>query len=176
MLFVFVSNLAVMNMLIGVICQVSQDVSTIEKEQSEEAALKESLFHLLDCFNVDDDMTLTQDQFEPVLKNPEIWSLLMKHGVEPTEVLGLEDRIFQGKTLIGGGTAATLPDGSRTVSFRELVAVIVRLRKGTSASVSDVAEIRQHLVDLKKFLRKRFDRLTLGLTPASPASTHPRML
>lgn len=166
LLFIFMSSFTVMNMLIGILVDVVHQVSQQEKEQASITFLKNSLFELLECFDKDDDRRIHQDEFELLMRNPELNLILKNFGVNCLDLMLLKDILFEEKEVIelcsprtptsedGTKSIATSAtnDNRRKLTFDEFVEVVVRLRGGNSATVLDVVELRE-LICL------RFERL-----------------
>jgi hypothetical protein len=169
LLFIFLSNLTVLNMLIGVICEVANEVSTSEKERAAAKALKNDLLEFLDCFDTNDDDQISLREFELLLGNPDVKLTLESHDVDVHVLESLKEAIFEDKEakkekarrLSKSPTAQSellAQEGVATEwksrTFDELIQIILRFRGGSGnfATVLDV-------MDLEKSMTQRFDNL-----------------
>ena len=65
-----------MNMLVGILCEVIHQVSGLEKEQAMVSQLKKRLLEVVDCFDGDDDDSIDKQEFQLLIQNPELRSIL----------------------------------------------------------------------------------------------------
>merc|ERR1712193_23207 len=94
MVFVFLSNLTILNMLIGVICDVASQVSLREKERSSAKMLKTDLMEFLECFDMDDDGQTSPQEFDLLLRNPDVRDMLARHEVDVHVLKALKHNLF----------------------------------------------------------------------------------
>eukprot|EP00929_Paragymnodinium_shiwhaense_P095818 TRINITY_DN5711_c0_g1_i2.p1 TRINITY_DN5711_c0_g1~~TRINITY_DN5711_c0_g1_i2.p1 ORF type:complete len:854 (-),score=141.05 TRINITY_DN5711_c0_g1_i2:45-2606(-) len=168
-LFIFMTSFTVMNMLIGIVVDVVAQVSSMEKEEAAVTDLKAALMELLECHDSDDDGQISKDEWDLMMKNPELRITLDKFGVDIINLMSLRDVLFPGDEELDdcdvrhGGISGALGPIFRTQSMAQLsnafcitagefLAVVLRLRAGHSASVTDV-------VTLRDFTKQRFDRI-----------------
>eukprot|EP00746_Dinoflagellata_sp_MGD_P141777 gnl/MRDRNA2_/MRDRNA2_74829_c0_seq1.p1 gnl/MRDRNA2_/MRDRNA2_74829_c0~~gnl/MRDRNA2_/MRDRNA2_74829_c0_seq1.p1 ORF type:complete len:550 (-),score=86.21 gnl/MRDRNA2_/MRDRNA2_74829_c0_seq1:203-1852(-) len=182
--FIFISNLTVLNMLIGILCDVVHQVSLHEKEQAAILDLKKALFELLDCFDKDDDRQIHRDEFELLLRNPELNLILKNFNVNCVDLMSLKDVLFdkqevpasqqhpEAKTtdtnllqLESNPTYQGSCEDAHKLTFDEFIEVVVRLRGGNSATVEDVVQLRD-------LIRLRFERLEQMSKIDGPALMH----
>lgn len=174
LIFIFLGSFTILNMLIGIVVEVVHDVSLHEKEQASISSLKASLYEVLECFDKDDDEHIHQDEFELLLRNPELKGILDSIGVNCLDLMSLRDVLFEDKQVAEPLTSKTsksqspcvrgdqsvepTPENSchqeeaRKLTFDEFVEVVVRLRGGNAATVMDIVELRD-------LIRSRFARL-----------------
>merc|ERR1719456_2001409 len=74
--FVLLSNLIVLNMLIGIICDVATGVSEKEKQMMSSKALTADLGEFLDCFDMDSDQQISVQEFDLLMANPDVRKML----------------------------------------------------------------------------------------------------
>jgi len=158
---IFISNCVLMNMLIGILVTVVHGVFQAERERHETNALRRSITELLECFDRNDDGNISKDEFDLVMRNPEMNSILKRHGVDCVDLTSLRDVLFEEKTnadprafhrgLSGTSSLTTQQNRVRELSFAEFIEVVVRLRGGNTSTVLDI-------VDLREYVRQRFDR------------------
>lgn len=137
-IFVLSSSLTVMNMLIGVLCEVVSAVATSERETMMVNFVKDrmnTLFHKLDTSC---DGQLSREEFCTILEKPEAARLLEEVGVDVLGLVDQVDTIFTEELLPG----VTEPV-ERQLSFVELMEVILDQRGGNKATVKHIVELRK---------------------------------
>eukprot|EP00931_Biecheleriopsis_adriatica_P041258 TRINITY_DN23605_c0_g1_i1.p1 TRINITY_DN23605_c0_g1~~TRINITY_DN23605_c0_g1_i1.p1 ORF type:complete len:704 (+),score=153.23 TRINITY_DN23605_c0_g1_i1:58-2169(+) len=163
--FIFLSSFTVLDMLIGILVNVVQGVSATEKEQMAVGYLKNTLLELLECHDKYDDQHIHKDEFELLMRSPEMHSALTQFGVNVSDLVSLKDLLFEdrGEDAEWDGISGILEDtseidakswqqGTKALSFLEFLEIVLRLRGGNQATVSDAVEFRE-------YLRQRLDRL-----------------
>lgn len=179
--FILLSNYTIMNMVIGIICEVVAQVSRTEKEEAAVAYLKETLLDILECHDKDDDRNIHEDEFELLMKNPEIHYTLTKFGVDVNDLLSLKEMLFESRcknTFLQSSSSEAIEAGSgcisvtttgltasslaatqgepRLLSFASFLEVVLRLRGGNSAKVTDIVELRE-------FVRQRVNHIEMKI-------------
>jgi len=132
--FFFISNFIVVNMLLGLICNVISEVSDNEKEQKETHAFKSALSEYLECHDIDGCSRMTSDAYDLLLKCPDMAMLLKQFAVNINDFRTLRETLFT---------------TNETISFGLFIKTAMRLRAGRQATVIDITELRE-------FLRHRF--------------------
>jgi len=172
LIFIFLSHMMVLNMLIGILCDVVHQVALNEKEEAAVAYLKNTLLEILECHDKDNDRQIHRDEFELLMRNPEMHFVLTRFGVNVSDLINLRDVLFEDPTENDDDEEcedeSPSPNPSRTprcrrlrkLSFQEFLEVVLRLRGGNSASVMDI-------VDLREYVRQRFDRMDLRMQHAA---------
>jgi hypothetical protein len=168
--FIFLSSLTVLNMLIGILCDVVCNVSNNEKEEQYAMKLKQTIINLLECYDKNDDKMIGRDEFALLMQNPETRQILRRFDVDVATLLSLQESLFDpdptqieqgspgatekddGKMKRRSTSKEKMAQGSKTLTFNEILDVILRLRGGKSATVTDVA-------DLREFVRVRMDHM-----------------
>jgi len=96
--FIFLSSFTILNMLIGILCGVVSTVANNEKEQAAVQYLKSTLLDILECHDQDGDRSIQRDEFELLMRNPEVHITLTRFGVDVADLISLQDRLFEDKT------------------------------------------------------------------------------
>ncbi|CAL1146449.1 unnamed protein product [Cladocopium goreaui] len=139
----------------------------------------------------DNDRQIHRDEFELLMKNPEMHFVLTRFGVNVADLLNLKDvtnsaMLFEERSdvycvLFEDNTEQDENDDEdedennshglntarrrlRKLSFQEFLEVVLRLRGGNSATVTDI-------VDLREYVRQRFDWMDLRVQHASVGGT-----
>jgi hypothetical protein len=149
LIFIFMSCYTVMNMLIGILCDVVRKVAEDEKEQAAISALQDELMDLLECFDRDEDQHIQRAEFELLMRNPDLNMILKRFGVDAIDLIALQDLFFEDRRE---SAEEVLGRGKQKLSFADFVEICVRLRGGNTASVTDI-------VDLREYMHLRLDRL-----------------
>merc|ERR1712050_356317 len=175
--FIFLSSFTILNMLIGILCQVVTEVAASEKEHASIAHLKYGLYELLECFDRDDDGMIHRDEFNLLMQNPEFRQALQRFGVSVKDLLILGDSIFEDTSpaIEYNGHLGSLDEEVveidsaihsysretrwRKLSFAEFFQVIQRLRGGNNATVTDIVQLRD-------YMKHRYDGLQSQMMPS----------
>lgn len=133
LMFILLASLTVMNMLVGVLCEVVCVVSAVEKEQLLVNFVKTQLMHLLSSIGFDEagNAKISKDDFRTLLEKPEAARTLTEVGVDVIGLVDLTDFIFKDD------------DG---LSFPEFMDVVLQLRGSNTATVKDIVDLRKLVV------------------------------
>mmetsp|Transcript_74532 Transcript_74532/g.216180 ORF Transcript_74532/g.216180 Transcript_74532/m.216180 type:complete len:589 (+) Transcript_74532:2-1768(+) len=135
--YIFMSNLTMLNMLIGVLCEVIARVTEDEKNASARAELESSITDILECYDVEDDRHLKKREFHAMMGNPDLKLILASHDIDHADLLKLEDVLFHKDASEDGST--------EQISFGKFLEKVLQLRGGNAATVGDVVELRGFL-------------------------------
>ncbi|CAK8989614.1 Voltage-dependent T-type calcium channel subunit alpha-1G (Voltage-gated calcium channel subunit alpha Cav3.1) [Durusdinium trenchii] len=136
LLFILFGSLTVMNMLLGVLVEAINTVSTIEREQLEVDFAKKALWELISKGDADEDgdNRISEQEFVNVLSKPQAVTALTSLGVD------VEAALDYGKLLFEDGEPLT---------FGDFMKGILTLRGSNQTTVKDI-------VDLRKFIAEEF--------------------
>jgi len=159
LIFIFLSSFTVLNMLIGILCDVVFEVTRAEKDDAALEIMKRTMFNLLECYDKNTDHRLGISEFDLLMANPETGQILRRFDVDVGGLRSLRDVLFEQ----GSGQQ------EKTITFADFLEVILRLRGGNSATVTDVMDLREYtkgqLADLRSDVRElsesmkdRFDK------------------
>eukprot|EP00927_Polykrikos_kofoidii_P055183 TRINITY_DN49472_c0_g1_i1.p1 TRINITY_DN49472_c0_g1~~TRINITY_DN49472_c0_g1_i1.p1 ORF type:complete len:794 (-),score=127.31 TRINITY_DN49472_c0_g1_i1:129-2423(-) len=95
--FVFLGCFTVLNMLIGILCEVMSSVSRAEKDFMAVAYLKSTLLDIMECHDKDDDRHIHKSEFDMMVRNPDMHATLVKFGVSVSDLISLKDVLFEQK-------------------------------------------------------------------------------
>merc|ERR1719240_1557584 len=82
LVFVFASSVTMMNMLIGVICEVVKVTATNERDSEAIRALKTGVLVQLQKFDVDGSNTISKQELEQVINDDSARQVLVDFGVD----------------------------------------------------------------------------------------------
>jgi hypothetical protein len=130
LVFILFASLTVMNMLVGVLCEVVSVVSAVEKEQLVVSYVQVQLRSVLEHCIGSPDKPMSKKEFTELLGLPQAARALHEVGVDVLGLMEISDFLFK------DGCNLTFPD------FMEMV---LELRGSNTATV-------KHIVDLQKFV------------------------
>mmetsp|Transcript_59321 Transcript_59321/g.103504 ORF Transcript_59321/g.103504 Transcript_59321/m.103504 type:complete len:294 (-) Transcript_59321:22-903(-) len=130
LIFVLLASLTVMNMLVGVLCEVVNVVSCVEKEQLVVNFVQGQLKSLLIHWFGDIDQPLSKEAFLDLLASDRGARALHEVGVDVLGLMEISDFLFK---------------DDRHMEFPEFMAMVLELRGTNTATV-------KHIVDLQKFM------------------------
>lgn len=151
-LFVLISALTVLNMLIGVLCEVVNAVAATEREELTVTYVKSKLQETLikGGLDLDNDGVISREEFVQILDNTHAARTLSDVGVDVFNLVDLQDFIFEEDDESGQLC-------EKRLTFAEFMQVVLQLRGSNQATVKDV-------VDLRKFVGIRTRELEARIT------------
>lgn len=143
LLYMLLASLTVMNMLVGILCEVVTVVSAVEKEEILLKSVKSLLKQLLLDAKTDEDGdgSISRREFDQMLTSPTCVRTLSEVGVDVFALVDLADFIFGPKN---------------SLSFASFMDAVLQLRGSNTATVKDI-------VDLQKLIVNHFKALELCL-------------
>lgn len=154
--YILLASLTVMNMLVGVLCEVVSVVSAVEKESLLVTYVKATLQHMLQTSGIDadGDQRIARHEFEALLELPGAAKAIQEVGVDVVGLMDFTDFIFK--------------DG-KELSFPDFMDILLQLRGSNTATVKDVIDLRKALfVELGRFNQK-IDEVAGGHFMQNPA-------
>jgi len=146
--YIFVSNLTMLNMLIGVLCEVIQKVTEAQDASDKKRDLQESLYEILQMYDREGKGRLRIKDFDALMKYPDLKLVLKDHDVALSDVENLKEVLFLPKRTPNGTIVYS------EATFPTFIGKVLKLRGGNAVQVSDVAEMREWLArqfsDVKK--------------------------
>jgi len=136
LIFILLSSFTVLNMLIGILCDVVFEVTKLEKEEAALEILKRTMFGLLECYDRNADNRLGVEEFDLLMSNPETGQILRRFDVDAAGLRSLRDVLFEKKE-------EDKADEEKTITFVDFLEVTLRFRGGNSATVTDVMDLRE---------------------------------
>jgi len=132
MFFILLTSLTVLNMLVGVLCEVVSVVSSVEKETMTVQFVKSKLLSLIKDSGIDKngDKYLSKAEFEALLLVPEGARIIEEVGVDVVGLVDFTDDIFK--------------DGIE-LSFHDFMELVLQLRSNNNATVRDIVDLRKHV-------------------------------
>eukprot|EP00928_Gymnodinium_smaydae_P081094 TRINITY_DN64670_c0_g1_i2.p1 TRINITY_DN64670_c0_g1~~TRINITY_DN64670_c0_g1_i2.p1 ORF type:complete len:691 (-),score=102.23 TRINITY_DN64670_c0_g1_i2:116-2188(-) len=139
-LVILLAAFTVMNMLIGVLCEVVSNVSAEEKDKMDVNFVKDKVFEILASQGLDKraHRTISKQEFLHLLEAQASIKVLREVGVDPCTLVDFADFFFQSDRL---GFSF-----DKQIEYDEFIEAVMKLRAGAPSSVEDV-------MYLKKFVR-----------------------
>eukprot|EP00927_Polykrikos_kofoidii_P083244 TRINITY_DN8483_c0_g4_i1.p1 TRINITY_DN8483_c0_g4~~TRINITY_DN8483_c0_g4_i1.p1 ORF type:complete len:819 (-),score=154.43 TRINITY_DN8483_c0_g4_i1:45-2465(-) len=125
-IFVLLASMTVMNMLVGVLCEVVQCVASIEKEMLQVNFVKNQIQTVCDEMGNSD--SIGRVEFDRLLSTPSAAVALAEVGVDVVGLVDFGDFIF--------GT-------QESICFNEFMETVLQLRGSNMATVKDVVDMRK---------------------------------
>jgi CRP-like cAMP-binding protein len=165
-LYILLASMTVMNMLVGVLCEVVSVVSSVEKESLLVNYVKGTLLHMLQTsgLDADGDHLIAKHEFEALLENPIAAKALSEVGVDVIGLVDFTDFIFK---------------EGRDLSFPDFMEIILQLRGSNTATVKDLVDLRKLVMsELDKLATKQHEDMEKSLTyfMGNPNRGHERSL
>jgi hypothetical protein len=160
-IFVFLSALTVMNMLIGVLCEVVNTVARTENEINLIETTRSKVIKVLKDLDEDGNGMMSKDEFLQILEHPQACKAFQDVGID---VLGLVDFA---STLFWD----QLTQREEELSFEDFMDRVLKLRDSNGATVKDVLQLARiiHTSDLR--VTEVYDLLHKALAaPSQPVS------
>jgi len=125
-MYIALAGMTIMNMLIGVLCEVISAVAAEEKESMMIDTVHEKFDGIVKELDQNGDGDLSYDEFEKILDYPEALAALESVNVDPEMMIDLAEDFF-------------FEDGEPVkVSFPEFMNMVLDLRGGQQATVKDI--------------------------------------
>jgi len=139
--FILFASLTVMNMLVGVLCEVVSVVSAVEKETLVVNFVQNQLQCLLQHCVGDEETPMTKEEFTDLLSRPQAARALNEVGVDVLGLMEIADFLFK--------------DG-KTLNFPDFMEMVLELRGSNMATV-------KHIVDLQRFVHLELRRTKVDM-------------
>jgi hypothetical protein len=143
-IYLILCSLTILNMLVGILCDVVSEVSDFEREEMLLLYVRETLEALLTKLGLDvsEDEgkkdSISRESFEDLLEKPEAIKVLHKVGVDVFALVDQTDFIFE--------------NDRKALNFGDFFAVIMKLRGSNTATVKD-------MVDMRKLINTEISRM-----------------
>jgi voltage-gated sodium channel len=95
LLFILMSAFTVLNMLIGVLCEVVSETQAGERDQLQVTLVQEKIEDVLENIDEDGSGMISKKEFESIKDDPIVKEALEEIGVEPKHLLALSDSLFE---------------------------------------------------------------------------------
>mmetsp|Transcript_92231 Transcript_92231/g.183134 ORF Transcript_92231/g.183134 Transcript_92231/m.183134 type:complete len:593 (+) Transcript_92231:52-1830(+) len=145
--FILLAALTVMNMLIGVICEMVLKVGASERQQATQSFVTEKLKDLLETgADENNDNLISKDEFIKMLNNKEATAILNDVNIDVIGLVDFIDIIFE---PVNG-------EEEKLLTLPEFMKVILDLRGDQTAKVRDLVAMKQYIHGCFMRLEQRF--------------------
>lgn len=127
--FILFAALTVLNMLVGVLCEVVSAVAATEKEEMLVNYVHRKVKAIVEELDKDGDNSISKSEFVKILENWDAVQSLQDVGVDVVGLVDFADVIFE--------------DGAQELSFEKFMDVVLQLRGTNTATVKDIVELRK---------------------------------
>jgi len=131
LIYLLLGSLTVMNMLIGVICEVVSVVAQVEKEEMAVEAMKYKIMSMLPQLDTDGNQKISKPEFKRLLETPSAAHELQEVGVDVVALVDFGDFIFKDR---------------EEVSFSLFIDTVLQLRGSNTATVKDMIDMRKFIL------------------------------
>eukprot|EP00927_Polykrikos_kofoidii_P019652 TRINITY_DN19214_c0_g6_i1.p1 TRINITY_DN19214_c0_g6~~TRINITY_DN19214_c0_g6_i1.p1 ORF type:complete len:782 (-),score=142.61 TRINITY_DN19214_c0_g6_i1:121-2466(-) len=139
--FILIAAVLLMNMLIGVLCQLVSAVAATEKEELLVSYVQSKLEKVMAIIDEDGGGTISRDEFMLILENLEAMEALHDVGVDVVGLVDFADFIFGDDSEV----EESIPEVELTMP--EFMEVILQLRGSNNATVKDIVDLRKFITN-----------------------------
>jgi hypothetical protein len=136
-IFVFMVTLTLLNMLVGVLCEVIRVVSQVETEKVEICHMKVGLHKLIMQADEDGTGCISLKEFVLFLQNPEAARFLDSVGIDALALVDFAQTYFK---------------KGQTYDFADIIQLLLELRSHNTCTVKDIVELRKWMDHEFEFL------------------------
>lgn len=163
LIYISLAALTVMNMLIGVLCEVVSAVADSERDDIRTENLCKQMQAVVSSLDCDNNGLLSYKEFTEIMQKPDALMALEDVGVSPIGIVDFAELFF-------------FEDGKpKELTFEEFMEEIIKLRESNSATVKDMLHVwmkmkqttAKTVKDTNKFARaftQSFDEKTTSIT------------
>jgi hypothetical protein len=167
--FILLSSFTVLNMLIGVLCEVVTETSNHEAENAMVELVREEITAVFEEIDTSGDGTVSKEEFKQMRDKECVRAALEKVGVEPKHFFALSDVLFEPSEVIAdkgknkeeeiGQKVKSTTEGEDSVEleFDDFLEMVISQRPEKTASVMDAALLRQMFRTIIIRLDRRMD-------------------
>lgn len=142
--FILAASLTVMNMLIGVLCEVVNSIATGEKEAASLSFAKQRIEAVFASLGIDPATdTICRAQFSNLIQDKEAAQALTELGVDVYQLLDMADFIFESDEIDPSSLAFSCLE--KELTFEEFMNKVTDLRTSNVATVKDVMQLRKFI-------------------------------
>eukprot|EP00746_Dinoflagellata_sp_MGD_P009192 gnl/MRDRNA2_/MRDRNA2_118584_c0_seq1.p1 gnl/MRDRNA2_/MRDRNA2_118584_c0~~gnl/MRDRNA2_/MRDRNA2_118584_c0_seq1.p1 ORF type:complete len:496 (-),score=95.17 gnl/MRDRNA2_/MRDRNA2_118584_c0_seq1:589-2076(-) len=151
-IFIALAALTVMNMLIGVLCEIVSAVGDTERITILTENVKEKMFSIVDALDTNQDNHISYEEFTQIMAKPEALQALSDVDVSPVGIVDFADMFF-------------FEDGVELkLTFEDFMECVLDLRESNIATVKDVLELwkkmKQTTIREVALVKKHVDELS----------------
>lgn len=160
-IFVLISSFTMLNMLIGILCEVVCATGEGERNKNSEAHVRDAITDLFHKMDKDNNGEIARDEFLSMKHDKNVMKALKELEVEPKHFEMYADLMF----------AVDESGNTPTFDFEKTIGMIMRLRPGTKVSALDFASfsmtVKNNGFKLDKYM-KTLENMTAMLSQGPP--------
>jgi voltage-gated sodium channel len=130
LVYFLVASLTVMNMLIGILCDVVANVAGDERESSFVQKVEGLVSKLMQDLDTDGSKTLSKEEFDGIIYNQDMMRVLYDQGVDVVGIVDFGSFLFQ---------------ETEELSFADFLSLVIQFRESKPATMKDVMDLRKYL-------------------------------
>jgi len=153
--YILLTNITVMNMLIGVLCEVVSAVKTADDQKVAIDFMKQHLRGMLVALDTDHNQQISKDELSRVMEIPLAMKVLEELEVNPNDLLELTESLYEDDLAHGR---------VQEVTREELMEVILKVRGNRSVMMQDIVEVR---CDIRRLVTRRCESLQAAVEQLS---------
>eukprot|EP00927_Polykrikos_kofoidii_P023617 TRINITY_DN21699_c0_g2_i2.p1 TRINITY_DN21699_c0_g2~~TRINITY_DN21699_c0_g2_i2.p1 ORF type:complete len:551 (-),score=100.24 TRINITY_DN21699_c0_g2_i2:199-1749(-) len=169
-LYVLLAALTVMNMLIGVLCEVVSAVAATEREEMLVAYVGGKLRKVVEYLDTDGGGTISKKEFMQILENLDAIKALQDVGVDVVGLVDFADFIFEVDCAVDDD------DEGVELTLSEFMEVVLQLRGSNNATVKDIVDLRKfvrtQIAETQNLLGTFHDEVLAAVNPLPPTNRH----
>lgn len=146
-LYMLLTNITIMNMLIGVLCELVTQVKRADDESIAIDFMKQHLRDMLVEFDADGDGQISREDLQAVVAAPKAVKVLENLKVNPQYLMDLTEPLFEADKDAGR---------IQEVTREELMDVILKIRGSREVSMMDLVEVQ---IDLRRVIFREIGEL-----------------
>jgi len=136
-LYICTTSILMLNMLIGVVCEMVSMVKQEEDDRSAKAKLRSQLLDILTVYDADGCGALKEKEFELFMGNVEVMQVLKHYNVDVNGLRTLTEGMFSHASLKGHA------EEKPSVNYDEIMELAVRLKGDSASRVEDIVQLRE---------------------------------
>lgn len=172
LLYMILTACMVLNILIGVLCEVVREVAQAEAEKVAVSFIKARLMGVLEEQDKDKSGSISKAEFYSLMQDPRVNSALADLGVDVPNLISLADVLFDNELIFSSGEVEVTHE-EHELSFQDFLETILRLRADNVASVTDIVDLRKFVREFLHKMRDSFWSLDKALGEALPTLPPP---
>jgi len=150
--FILISSFTILNMLIGILCEVVSNTAESEKTKSAEESVKEEITNIFDAMDVDRNGNITQLEFLQMRDTPKVRAALEEMDIYESHFNRYCELLFQSQEMEEAGK---VPE----INFETLITMIMRLSPGNHIGALDFSLLRATVDKNQEAIRERIMKI-----------------
>mmetsp|Transcript_41440 Transcript_41440/g.72769 ORF Transcript_41440/g.72769 Transcript_41440/m.72769 type:complete len:657 (+) Transcript_41440:140-2110(+) len=130
LLYLLIGSLTIMNMLIGILCDVIFDVADTEREEQFLRDMEHTVESLVGSLDVRGGGSVAKKDFEEVMNRAEVVLEMTELGVDVTGLLDFANFVYE---------------ENEELSYRNFLHMVVQFRTGKAATLKDIMDMRRQV-------------------------------